>query len=105
MVEALKDFPTDLGTILVKMGAITWEQLHRATEKKHQADMKLGDVLIAEGLLDQETLNEALDLQNNLRNSDGVPLQALERLYNHAVENYQRHQSRLSNMLDEAHKR
>lgn len=105
MVDALKDFPTDLGSILVKMGAITWEQLHLATEKKHRMDMKLGDVLLAEGMLDAETLKEALDLQEGLRKSEGVPLAALERLYNHAVENYQRHTSRLANKLDEASKR
>lgn len=102
MVEALKDFPTDLGTILVRMGAITWDQLHIATEKKQwNPDEKLGDLLLRDGVIDEATLKNALDIQDGLRRAGGVPVGALQALFDYAVENFQRNNVRLSNRLDE----
>jgi len=101
MVKDLDGFPTDLGSILVRMGSITWDQLHVAVEHKQQVpDVKLGDVLVAEGYITTETLREALELQQGLRTSSEVPVNVLARLYNRAVENYQRNNVRLGTMLD-----
>jgi len=101
MVVELDGFPTDLGSILVRMGSITWDQLHVAVEQKQQVpDVKLGELLVREGHITTETLKEALELQQSLRTSSEVPVSTLARIYNRAVENYQRNNVRLGTVLD-----
>ena len=106
MVVELAGFPTDLGSILVRMGAVTWDQLHIAVEYKQQLpDVKLGELLVREGFLTSEVLKEALELQSNLRTSKEVPVSTLTRIYNLAVENFQRNNVRLGSLLDGHSKR
>jgi hypothetical protein len=101
MVNELKSFPTDLGSILVRMGAVTWDELHLAVEKQQwNREDKLGELLVKEGFIDEGTLKEALELQASLRDSDDVPLTTLQRIFNHAVDNYQRNNLRLAHVLD-----
>jgi RNA-binding protein YlmH len=99
-MSELNGFPTDLGSILVRMGAITFEQLHAAVEKQHLTREKLGDVLVKDNHITAVILLEALELQSGLRTAEGVPVNALSRLFNHAVDSYQASNTRIGSVLD-----
>jgi len=101
-VSELDGFPTDLGSILVRMGVITFEQLHAAVEKQHLTKEKLGDVLVKDQHITAAILLEALELQSGLRTADGVPVSALSRLFNRAVDSYQESNLRIGSVLDGA---
>ena len=89
MCPDMREFPTDLGSVLVRMGACTWAQLDAAMDKHPSAGTwRMGAILVQEGVITEEAHQEALRLQARLRNKDEVPVEALARLLDLAVNRY-----------------
>ena len=71
--------PTSLGSILVRLGMITTDQLDsviKLLESSRSLDILLGRVAVTEGLITDTQLQEALTAQSGLR-SRSKPRQAL----------------------------
>jgi len=64
------DERSNLGNILLKMGAVTRKQLEDAAEvqKKSSDKPRLGDLLVAAGAITREGLEQALGFQKQMRN-------------------------------------
>jgi hypothetical protein len=60
---------TSIGTILVRMGAISEDQLQRALMYQARAsiDQMLGSVMVHQGFCDPKDVDDALALQHSLR--------------------------------------
>ena len=64
---------SNLGNILLKMGAVSEEQLEASAEaQKSSEDVHLGEVLVQAGLISREDLKEALSLQGQMRNGKAL---------------------------------
>jgi hypothetical protein len=103
MTSNLNGFPTDIGNILVRMGAISWVELHSAVERQKEVPhKKLGELLMENDFITKEILEEALDLQQKLKTPGEFPEDALVKLFNHAVTAYRRTNARIGDMMDGA---
>jgi hypothetical protein len=58
---------TTIGVVLREMGLINASQLVDALARQHETKDKLGDILVADGVLTKEALQDALDVQTKLR--------------------------------------
>jgi len=56
-----------LGSLLIKKGLLTSQQLDQALQQQLKTGMRLGEVLIAQGLLTERQLNRALKRQSRYR--------------------------------------
>ena len=78
LVAALKRYRKNLplGQIVVKMGAITPEQLAVALEERQRSGRRVGEVLMDLRLVGEETVRRALGIQLHIKfiNLDGMPL-------------------------------
>lgn len=64
---------SDLGNVLLKMNAVTEEQLAHAVEVQHRGEQAmLGAILVGAGAIDASTLGRALELQQKLRTGKEV---------------------------------
>ena len=63
---------TNIGNILLKMGAIDREQLSDAVEAQERSslDVMLGNLLVASGICTKEQIDMALAAQSGLRSGD-----------------------------------
>lgn len=64
-----------LGDLLVETGIITQDQLKNALEIQKDTNKKIGEVLVEEGLLDEKQITEVLEFQL------GIPHMDLEKTY------------------------
>jgi len=64
-----KDDRTSLGNILVDMGLITRDRLDEVVSEQQRAtvEMLMGKLMIADGILSEEQLAQALEIQRGLR--------------------------------------
>lgn len=62
--------PTDLGSILTHLGYADQEQIQGVLAEKETVETLMGKLLIARGILDEVQLDEALELQADLRGKD-----------------------------------
>lgn len=69
-----------LGSILLEAGAITSAQLDEAKKVSYETGMRLGRVLILNGVIDHTLLTKALDAQSMIRDKRLSVEQAVERL-------------------------
>jgi type II secretory ATPase GspE/PulE/Tfp pilus assembly ATPase PilB-like protein len=78
LVAALKRYRKNLplGQIVVKMGAITAEQLAVALDERQRSGRRVGEVLMDLRLVGEETVRRALGIQLHIKfiNLDGMPL-------------------------------
>ena len=64
-----------LGDLLVETGIITQEQLKHALEIQKDTNKKIGEVLVEEGLIEEKQITEVLEFQL------GIPFMDLEKTY------------------------
>ena len=66
------DDPTSIGAILMRMGAVTQEQLEEVIEEQRQLreDALLGRLLVAKGYCSQEQFDIAMTAQTSMRNGN-----------------------------------
>lgn len=104
MGGVINGFPTDVGRILVMMGACSEEQLKHASRKSETPDVSRA--LMESGAVSREDVVEAERLRESLVSAkDEMPVMALVRLYEHAVGNYHRSTVRLSEALESLSRR
>lgn len=101
----INGFPTDIGSILVRMGACSEDQVKVAEEAASVLGCTAGERLVATGAVTVEEAHEAERLQSALRSAEEMPVVTLVRLYNHAVGNYHRSNQSLSEVLEGLSKR
>lgn len=67
-----KDDPTSIGAILVKMGAISEEELLAAVEEQSNLSIEhlLGKLLVANGICSAEQVEVAVAAQRDMRSED-----------------------------------
>lgn len=66
--QVLTEKESDLGNVLLKMGAVSSDQLARAVEMQRRGEQTLlGSILVGSGAIDGETLGKALRLQEKFR--------------------------------------
>lgn len=67
-----KDDPTSIGSILVKMGAISEEELQAAVEEQSNLSIEhlLGKLLVANGICSAEQVEVAVAAQRDMRSED-----------------------------------
>jgi hypothetical protein len=59
-----------LGDILIAYGIITRDQLHRLLTEQVKQHMRLGDLLVLKGILTQSAVSRLLQIQEGLRDKD-----------------------------------
>jgi len=69
----VNDESTNLGSVLLRMGLVTREQIKDALDvKTQQEEMLFGKILVTLGYISDNNLTEALRLQKKLRNGGAV---------------------------------
>lgn len=63
---------TNLGNVLIAMGAATEEQVTEAKKKQDEEWEQIGKILVALGYISEEQLGEALILQKQMRNGKSI---------------------------------
>lgn len=101
MGGVINGFPTDLGSILVRMGACSEDQVRVAEEAASVLGCAPEERLLATGAVTAEEVREATRLQTSLRSASEMPVVTLVRLYDHAVGNYHRSTRSLSERLEQ----
>lgn len=59
--------PARLGELLLASGAVSPDQLSRALDEVRETINPLGGVLISMGVIDEQLLKQALDVQTEIR--------------------------------------
>jgi hypothetical protein len=63
-----------IGELLIDMGAITYQDLVKAVSEAARSEKRLGEYLLAEGLIRQEQMAEALSLQQLGEHKSAKPM-------------------------------
>lgn len=68
---------TDLGTVLMKMGLVSDEDVKRAAARQRLEDRsKIGKVMVGMGLITEKQLADALSKQRRMRNGQAAEVMA-----------------------------
>jgi len=62
--------PTSLGAIISSLGYASDEQLQRTLDEQQSVDVLMGKLLVADGVLTLEELEEVIEIQKDLRGKD-----------------------------------
>ena len=100
MGGVINGFPTDVGSLLVMMGACSRDQVKHASERAEGHAVAV--ILLEDGAVTTDDVDEAKRLQDTLLSATTeVPVAALARLHEHAVANYHRSTRSLSERLEQ----
>lgn len=97
MCHSMKEFPTDLGSILVRMGACTQRQVDAARRLDEE---RFGEGLVKARIISDDTLQEALRLQFSLQSTSEVPIADLACLLDHALARYAKNTRTMGSLLE-----